>query len=369
MLGHELRNPLAPILTALQLMRLRGVQGAERERVVIERQVEHLVGLVDDLLDVSRITRGKVQLRRRPMEIAEAVAKAIEMASPLLEQRQQDLRVKVAPAGLRIDGDLDRLAQVIANLLTNAAKYTEPGGRITVSGEVEGTDIVLKVRDTGIGIDPAMLPRIFDLFTQERQALDRSQGGLGLGLAIVHSIVVIHGGTVAAFSQGQGRGSEFVIRLPRVEAEAPLARQERLAQEALAYSPDSGLRVLVVDDNEDAALMMAELLRTSGHQPRTAHDGLAALAIAAEFKPHVGLLDIGLPVMDGYEVARRFRDDPALRGTRLVAVTGYGQEHDRQRSLEAGFAAHLVKPVDFDALTTLVSALGREAIAGGVEVE
>jgi signal transduction histidine kinase/DNA-binding response OmpR family regulator len=351
MLGHELRNPLAPILTALQLLRLRGVQAGERERTIIERQVRHLVGLVDDLLDVSRITRGKVRLSQVPLEVSEAVAKAIELASPLLEQHRHDLVVDVPTHGLAVLADPDRLAQIIGNLVTNAAKYTSPGGRIRVSATLDGQDVVLCVRDTGMGIDPEMLPRIFDLFTQDRQAIDRAQGGLGLGLAIVRSLVVLHGGTVTARSEGRGRGSEFIVRLPHVTIGIARARQEDAEQ---AQPASSGLRVLVVDDNKDAALMLAEALAQAGHQTAMAFDGPGALREAARFRPDVALLDLGLPVMDGFELARQFRSHAELQTTKLVAVTGYGQEHDRRRTQLAGFDAHLVKPVDIQSVSELI---------------
>jgi signal transduction histidine kinase/CheY-like chemotaxis protein len=354
MLGHELRNPLAPILTALQLLRLRGVQAGERERVVIERQVRHLVGLVDDLLDVSRITRGKIRLTRVRTRLSDAVAKGIELASPLLEQHQHDLAVAVPTEGLGVLGDPDRLAQVVSNLLTNAAKYTPPGGQIRVSAICDGDEVVLRVRDTGIGIDSQMLPHVFDLFTQDRQAIDRAQGGLGLGLAIVRSLVKLHGGSVAAYSEGRGRGSEFVVRLPYVAVDAPLQEQD---QRDVPVSAPSGVRVLVVDDNEDAALMLCDALGQAGHETATAHDGPAALDLAARFKPSIALLDLGLPVMDGFELARQIRSSHELMSMRLVAVTGYGQEHDRNRTRSAGFDAHLVKPVDIHAVTDLIATL------------
>ncbi|HEY7171101.1 MAG TPA: ATP-binding protein [Vicinamibacterales bacterium] len=350
MLGHELRNPLAPIVTALQLLRLRGVKAGERERTIIERQVRHLVGLVDDLLDISRVTRGKIRLSPIPTELSEAIAKGIELASPLLEQHQHDLTVDVATGGLGVSADPARLAQVISNLLTNAAKYTPPGGRIRVSAALEGDWVVLRVRDSGMGIDAAMLPRIFDLFTQDRQAIDRAQGGLGLGLAIVRSLVALHGGTVSVYSEGRGRGSEFVVRLPHLSMAAESARPET----ARLPPASTGLRVLVVDDNEDAAVMLSDALTQAGHQTAVAHDGPTALQLGARFQPHVALLDIGLPVMDGFELARQIRASAAMANTRLVAVTGYGQEHDRQRTQAAGFDAHLIKPVDLHDVTDLI---------------
>ncbi len=355
LLGHELRNPLAPISTALHLMRLRGVTVVERERVVIERQVGHLMRLVDDLMDVSRITRGKVELQKRRVETFEIIAKAIEMASPMLEQRQHHLALSVASQGLSIDGDFMRLAQVVANLLTNAAKYTEPGGHIEVTARREDKDILIRVSDDGRGMTPELLPHIFELFMQERQALDRAAGGLGLGLAIVRSLVTMHGGTVEATSEGLGRGSVFAIRLP-----AAIAQQDAVASSgswAPVVASDPGRSILVVDDNEDAAEVLASSLELLGHVTRVAHDGPSALRVIADFKPDVALLDIGLPVMDGYELARRLRQEPTLAHIHLVAVTGYGLESDRQRSREAGFNAHLVKPVKLPELQQLFKTL------------
>jgi signal transduction histidine kinase/ActR/RegA family two-component response regulator len=354
MLGHELRNPLAPILTALQLLRLRGVQSGEREREVIERQVKHLVALVDDLLDVSRITRGKIQLHRTTFELSEAVARAIETASPLFEQKRHIVHIDVPQTGLTVDGDLQRLAQVVANLLTNAAKYTEDGGRVDIAATATDGEIVLRVRDSGIGIAPDTLPRIFDLFVQEHQAIDRAHGGLGLGLAIVRSLTELHGGRVEARSEGIGHGSEFILRLPRISegtAAPVVAASEAPAAVPKAMHP---CRVLVVDDNYDAAAMLVEALTLYGHTVRMAHDGVEALRTAEVFQPDVALVDIGLPVVDGYEVAQQLAQRPDLRGIRLIAVTGYGQEQDRNRSKDAGFSAHLVKPIDIDQLRELL---------------
>jgi signal transduction histidine kinase/DNA-binding response OmpR family regulator len=356
MLGHELRNPLAPILTALQLLKLRGVDAAERERGIIERQVKHLVSLVDDLLDVSRITRGKIELRRSPVELADVVARAIEMSSPLLEQQRHDLRVEVPRTGLTVHADAGRLSQVVANLLTNAAKYTEPGGTIAVRGRAEGEEVVLTVRDTGIGIDAEMLPRIFDLFAQERQTLERSQGGLGLGLAIVRSLVAMHGGSVFATSEGKGRGAEFTIRLGRISSGGAALPPEGVDPVRPVQVP-SRSRVLIVDDNHDGAMLLADMLSTFGYITRVVHDGPSALREAEVFAPQIALLDIGLPVMDGYELASRFKEHPRLSQTRLVAVTGYGQEQDQRLSARAGFLAHLVKPVDMDQLRSVLQAI------------
>jgi len=352
MLGHELRNPLAPIVTALQLMQLRGDETLYKERTLIERQVRHLVRLVDDLLDVSRITSGKIELKRERIEISEIIAKAIEMASPLIEQRRHNLTVDVPRHGLAVEVDTVRMAQVLANLFNNAAKYTEPHGGITVSAAMENLAedhrVVLRVRDTGIGLSAEMLPRVFDLFVQERQAIDRAQGGLGLGLAIVRTLVELHGGTVEARSEGYGKGSEFIVRLtaaPAGDETAPASRRES----GIVADPDA-LRVLVVDDNVDSAELLAESVRLMGHVPRVAHDGPAGLRIGAEFRPDVALLDIGLPVMDGYELARHLRALPGLESIRLIAITGYSQEADRRQSVAAGFERHLVKPIQLEQL-------------------
>ncbi|WNG49328.1 GAF domain-containing protein [Archangium minus] len=347
MLGHELRNPLAPMITALHLMRMKEGGAFERERTIISRQVEHLVRLVDDLLDVSRITRGKIQLKRGCIELMTVLVKAVEMASPLLEQRSHHLELPQASEPLFVDGDPARLAQVVANLLNNAAKYTEPGGRIVVTTTCEGGQAVLRVRDNGAGIAPDVLPKVFDMFVQEGRSLDRSQGGLGLGLAIVRSLVELHGGTVSAWSEGLGRGSEFVVRLPLVTPRASAADEHRRpSSEASVQGAARSVRLLVVDDNRDAAELLSELLDSRGYVTRMAFDGPAGLSEANAFRPHVALLDVGLPVMDGYELASRIRQEPALAGIKLVAVTGYGQDSDCRRALAAGFDVHMVKPID-----------------------
>ncbi len=357
MLAHELRNPLAPIVTALHLMRLRAdAGGTTREREVIERQVAHLVRLVDDLLDVSRMTRGKVRLERRVVEVGEVVSRAVEMASPLLEARRHVLAVQVEP-GLALHADPSRVAQVVSNLLTNAAKYTDPGGRITVRVARDGDMARISVTDTGIGLSPALVPHIFDLFVQGERDLDRAPGGLGIGLTIVRTMVELHGGRVRAESAGAGRGSTFTAWLP-------LAAGEALAVHPPAPAPapaQAGVRVLVVDDNRDAAELLAEALRERGHEPHVAFDGPSALALAAEVHPRVALLDLGLPVMDGYELARRLRASRDERELLLVAVTGYGQEMDRRASTLAGFAEHLVKPVELERVCSTVDRLLREA--------
>ena len=347
MLGHELRNPLAPIVTALSLMTLKGADTHRKERTVIERQVTHLVRLVDDLLDVSRITQGKVELKRERIELAEAVARGIELSSPLLEQRRQHLSLSVPERGLAVHGDVTRLAQVVSNLVTNAAKYTPPEGHITVTASRQGERIVLSVRDDGMGIAPAMLPRVFELFAQERQSIDRSQGGLGLGLAITQSVVAMHDGTVSAASEGHGKGSVFTVELP---AAAPASAVRAAPSSRAAVSGASvSRRVLVVDDNGDAAELLGRLLGSMGHEVVIATDGPQALELAPGFRPEIALLDIGLPVMDGYELARRLRSQN--QKIRLIAVTGYGQANDRARSRAAGFDAHMIKPVDPVALS------------------
>ena len=356
MLGHELRNPLSPILTALQLMKLRGGGGLERERTVIERQVSHLTRLVEDLLDVSRIARGKVELKEELVEIGEMVAKAIEVATPLLEQRAHALDIDV-PRRLWVRGDAIRLNQVVSNLLTNAAKYTPPGGRISVRATGERGEIVIRVRDSGMGIAPDMLVRVFDLFVQERQAIDRAQGGLGLGLTIVRNLVERHGGTVSVHSDGPGTGSEFVVRLPQaiVPVEPKVVPDAESASASVIAPSEAALRILVVDDSVDAAEMLAAALSAKGYKTQVAFDAPAALRIAAEFRPAIAFVDIGLPVMDGYELAAHLRDVPELNGITLFAVTGYGQESDRQQSRSAGFDHHFVKPIDLDAIDAVLS--------------
>jgi CheY-like chemotaxis protein len=361
MLSHELRNPLAPIMTALELMRLRGDGSFERERAIIERQAVQLVSLVDELMDVSRITRGKITLKQEPVDLADVVARAIEMVSPLLEQRRHTLSTSVPQQGLVVTGDAARLTQVVSNLLSNAAKYTAPEGRISVEAQHTGDAIVLTVRDNGSGIRADLLPRVFDLFAQQRHDSDRSQGGLGLGLSIVRSIVALHGGETSAHSEGPGRGSEFTVRLPALPVPPVLAQAS--AKAAVQRNRNAAARrVLVVDDNEDAARTLAAYLEGLGHTVRIANDGPGALRIAAQFAPDAVLLDIALPVMDGYEVARRLREQSGAERTCLIAVTGYGQRSDRARTDAAGFDTHLAKPVDLPSLTALLDRL--EPVSG-----
>jgi signal transduction histidine kinase/CheY-like chemotaxis protein len=355
MLGHELRNPLSPILTALQLIRMRGSES--RELVVIERQVGHLVRLVDDLLDVSRITGGKITLRKQRLELAVIVARGLEMVSPLLDQKKHHLELEVMFEGLVVDADADRLAQVISNLLTNAAKYSDAGTTIRVTTSRNGNRAKVSVRDEGVGIPAHMLDAIFDRFVQQPQPLDRSKGGLGLGLTIVRSLLELHGGTIAVQSDGPGMGSEFSVELPLAQLDEQLDVDSTPGWSAKhgSKADPARNRVLVVDDNCDAADSIAELLTEFGYEVAVAYDGPTALTVADTFKPHTCVLDIGLPVMDGYELARLLRQsDERLPGLRLIAITGYGQDTDRHRSTEAGFDAHLVKPVQIDELAKIV---------------
>ena len=356
MLSHELRNPLAPMRNAVSLMKLaNGDEGVMREaRDLIDRQLHHLVRLVDDLLDVSRIIRGRVELRREPVDLGAVVARAVETAQPVIDAYGHDLGVMLPPSPLHVEGDVVRLAQVISNLLTNAARYSGKPGRINLGVWRDGSGAVLSVRDYGVGIAPELLPRIFDLFVQGDHTLARSQGGLGIGLTLVKRLVEMHGGTVSAFSAGAGAGSEFIVRLPAIAAQDARDSDSRAGSDRAASSPR---RVLVVDDNVDAAESIAKLLRLAGHQVECVYDGPRALEGAARSRPDVVVLDIGLPGMDGYEVARRLRTLPQFRSTALIALTGYGQDSDRESSRRAGFDHHLTKPVDPDVLERLIAEL------------
>lgn len=360
-LGHELRNPLAPMLTALELMRVRAGDVALEERGVIERQLHHMVRLVDDLLDVARITRGALRLTRSRVELVRAVERAIEMASPSLDARAHQLTTSVQREGLSVEIDPHRIAQAIANLLMNSAKYTPPGGRIEVNARVQGERVALDVRDDGVGIEAALLAHIFEPFVQRKQSLDRSHGGLGLGLTIARRLVELHGGAMAAQSAGPGRGSTFTIELDLAEPCRVDRRFPDGVQVASPSPPPRVVRVLVVDDNVDAAEMLAEALRTAGHVVSVAHDGPAALSLAGEFLPDLALLDIGLPVMDGFDLAQCLKRRLSARPPKFVAITGYGQPSDRARSKQAGFDEHLVKPVDLARLNAIVCSVGRPA--------
>jgi signal transduction histidine kinase/CheY-like chemotaxis protein len=360
MLGHELRNPLAPIRNAVEVMRLLDLTGPQLQwaRDVIDRQVGHMTRLVDDLLDVSRISRGRITLQMESVALAEVIGRAVESSRPLLEARRHELAVVLPAEPVRLEADPSRLAQAVTNLLNNAAKYTAEGGRVRLTAERRGDEVVLRVGDNGVGIAPEMLPRVFDPFIQAEQTLDRSGGGLGIGLTLVKCLVELHGGSVEAFSGGLGQGSEFVVRLP---VSGSAGKQSSNGDGWVAAPSQSACRILVVDDNSDAAESLAMVLRVGGHEVCTAHDGLAALNAAEQFQPEVVLLDIGLPKVDGYEVARRLRERAGSEQVLLVAVTGYGQEEDRRRAEEAGFDAHLVKPADPFALHRLLAHSERRA--------
>jgi signal transduction histidine kinase/CheY-like chemotaxis protein len=349
MLSHELRNPLAPIVTTLSLMEKRATPALAPDVAKVSRHVRYLVRLVDDLLDVARITRGRIELQKTRCDVWSIIEDALEMARPLLAERGHRLTATAPLADLAVLGDRARLTQVVANLLNNAAKYTPRGGQVDVSATVQGGEGVIRVGDSGIGLSGQTLPRVFDLFYQASTSLDRAQGGLGIGLTLVKGLVALHDGSVTAHSEGEGRGSEFVVRLP-LAAEATVAA---VAPQVGARPVAQGLRVLVVDDNMEAASSVVDALEVLGCAARMVHDGISALREVGDFDPDLALLDIGLPEMDGYELARRLRGQGV--SARLVALTGYGQESDRQRSQEAGFDEHVMKPIDLPALEGILS--------------
>ena len=353
-LAHELRNPLAPIANSLQILKIPHLDpvSAQQTRDIIERQVNHLVRLVDDLLDVSRVMRGRVELRKEPVELAIVVARAVETVQPLLEAQKHRLEISMPDEPLVVNGDPVRLTQVIANVLSNAAKYTEPNGTISVICQEKDGLAVLQVRDSGIGIASEVLPHVFELFVQAEHATNRAQGGLGIGLTLAKNLLEMHDGQIEARSEGLGKGAEFAIQLPLMQER----RRDDPGQprEALA-SKTTGLRVLVVDDNKDAADSLALLLRLQGHDVRVAHDGTSALVVAQSHRPAVVFLDIGMPGMDGYEVARRMRGMSESTETVIAALTGWGQQEDRARTAAGGFDHHLVKPVASDVLETLIN--------------
>jgi PAS domain S-box-containing protein len=357
-LAHELRNPLAPIRNSLEILKLPRLdpQMADDTRAIMERQVQHLVRLVDDLLDVSRVMRGKIELRREPVEPATIIARAVETAKPLIELQAHRLELAVSAESLLMDADPVRLAQVFGNLLTNSAKYTEAGGLIRLSAERDGDQAVIAVEDSGIGIAADVLPRVFELFVQADNAVTRAQGGLGIGLTLVKNLIELHGGTVEAASPGLGKGSRFTVRLPLlgVVAASPIAPASTAAS---AETPRSGFRLLVVDDNTDAAFTLAMLLRLKGHEVRVAHDGRSAVEMAAASPPDLVFLDLGMPEIDGFETARRLRALPGLERTLLTALTGWGQEEDRRKTTAAGFDHHLVKPPEPSAIDDLLAEL------------
>ncbi len=358
MLAHELRNPLAPILNAVQLMRMKPMADPQlsRSREVIERQLAHLTRLVDDLLDVARITRGRINLSREPIELAVLIARAVETVQPLIQECGHAFTSEIPDATLRVNADPLRLTQALGNVLGNAAKYTERGGRISLSVRRQGTDVEIRVRDTGIGIPAELLPRIFDLFTQPDRKSDHPHSGLGIGLALVHRLLQMHGGSITAHSEGTGLGSEFVIRLPLLLETAQSATREKSTTATDGAHPVRR-RILVADDNADALETLATVLELVGHEVFSAANGSLALESAERHLPEIALLDIGMPVLDGYEVARRIRAQAWGKRITLVALTGWGQDSDRRRTQEAGFDSHLVKPLDLDKLIQLLARL------------
>jgi signal transduction histidine kinase len=353
MLGHELRNPLSAISSAATLIGMHGVspESAQRARQIIERQCLHLSHIVDDLLDLGRVMSGKILLERKRFDLSALLATCMETLSATGRTRGYTVRLDSAPAW--VDADPTRVEQIIVNLLDNAFKYTAPGGVIDIAASIDGEEAVLEVRDNGVGIAPELLPLVFDVFVQGENSLDRAQGGMGIGLALVQQLVGLHDGSIAAFSEGAGRGSRFVLRLPHARARAEAALPASAAP-AEALQPDCC--ALIVEDNEDGREMMAMLLDSFGTRVLQAADGAAGLAAARAHLPDIALVDIGLPGMDGYEVARRLRADPATQGMRLVALTGYGLLEDRQRALQAGFDLHLVKPVPPERLREAIAA-------------
>ncbi|MEO8064048.1 MAG: ATP-binding protein [Pseudomonadota bacterium] len=352
-LAHELRNPLAPIRTGLQILRVGGnAEQSGKTHDMMERQLRHLVRMVDDLLDISRITLGKVTLRKERIDFRAVLHSATESTRSLIESANHEFAVRLPPDPLPLDVDPTRLTQVIANLLNNSAKYTPPGGRIQLTADIDGTQLILKVTDNGVGIPADMLPRVFEMFTQVGRSIDRSQGGLGIGLTLVRRLVEMHGGKIDAQSAGHGLGTTFTVALPLAPGSAALPDD---GQEAPTSSAPR--RILVVDDNVDAAASLAMLLELDGHTLRVADNGDDALIVAEEFVPDVVFLDIGLPTINGYEVARRLRANPQLpRNMRLIALTGWGTDEDRRRAQAAGFDQHLVKPVDPELLAALLTA-------------
>ncbi|MBC5784410.1 response regulator [Ramlibacter sp. USB13] len=361
-LAHELRNPLAPIGNAIALLRKGGAQATEKVIGIMERQLRQMVHLVDDLLDVSRVTTGKIVLKREPAEVREIVQVAIEASLPLMQAARHTLHLDLPPEALHVVGDRTRLAQVLTNLLNNAAKYTPDGGRITLTARATRRDVLLQVRDSGLGIPADMLPRVFEIFTQVKHAEERSQGGLGLGLALVKKLVEMHGGDVWAESPGLVQGSTFTVRLP-------LAHAEVQPQEGAATAPvaaAAAFRILVVDDNHDAAESLAMLLQLSNHETMTAYSGPQAIDVARRTRPRAVFLDIGLPGMNGYEVAKAMREDPDLSGTTLVALTGWGTETDQKQALQAGFDYHLTKPAAPDQVQELLARMGQGPVRDGL---
>jgi len=354
-LAHELRNPLAPVRNALYLLRAEGsdAQTQAGARAIIDRQVRQMVRLVDDLLDVSRITTGKLALRRERVELRAVATAALEAVEPMMRERRHQVAVELPPAGLTVNADPTRLAQVLLNLLNNAAKFSDPGGRIGFSLELRDGEVHALVTDNGVGIAPEMIDEIFEMFAQADRSLERSTMGLGVGLSLSRKLIELHGGTLEARSDGLGRGADFIVRMPAVGVEAPAPARPTAA------GTDRGAgsrRALVVDDNRDFATSLASVLRAMGHEVRVEHDGQAGLAAAESFLPHIAFLDIGMPKLNGYELAKRLRALPTTAASILVAVTGWGQASDLQRAKDAGFDEHMVKPVDMDRLEAVLGA-------------
>jgi CheY-like chemotaxis protein/two-component sensor histidine kinase len=357
MLGHEMRNPLAPIRNAAEIFRLKGAADPELQEVtaMVERQIRQLTRLLDDLLDVSRVGHGKINLQLKSVDLKAVVALAIEIGRPLIDARKHTLTVSIPSYAVDVEGDSGRLAQVVANLLNNSSKFMDDGGRIELTLENVGRWAVLSVRDTGVGIEASMLPRIFDLFMQVNGSISRANEGLGIGLALVRNVVELHGGTVQGASAGLGHGTEFVVRLPLLETPTVVHAYGRQEIAPTVNAPTR--RILIIDDNEDATESMAMLLRTAGHDVRTAYDGGTALVLCRLEAPEVVICDIIMPDMCGYELARELRDDISFRDTFLIALSGYAQDEDRHRSKETGFHAHLTKPVHLESLKELLANL------------
>jgi signal transduction histidine kinase/ActR/RegA family two-component response regulator len=362
-LSHELRNPLASLRNGLQLLKLAGKDPftAESTRTMMERQLKQMVRLVDDLLDVSRITTGKLELRKERVDLAAVLWDAVESSRPLIEREDHELTVTLPPESVLLDADPNRLAQVFLNLLNNAAKYSEPGGHIRLSAVRDEGDVVVSIKDSGIGIPAAQLSRVFEVFVQVDTSWRRVQGGLGVGLSLVKEFVGLHGGRVEARSGGPGKGSEFVVRLPAATAAKPPKAAAGPPKAAPEKSRGPQRRILIVDDNRDAAVSLTMMLGIMGHEVRTAHDGSAAVVAAAEFRPELVLMDLGMPVLDGYEAARRIRAQPWEDRPFLVALTGWGADDDHRRTHDAGFDRHLVKPVDPDALLKMIAEMRIES--------
>ncbi len=371
MLAHELRNPLAPIRTGLQVLRLLpGEEAAERTREMMDRQISHMVRLIDDLLDVSRVSRGKIELKKELIELKAVIGLAVETSLPLIEAGRHELAVHIPSEPLTVEADPTRLGQVFSNLLNNAAKYTPDGGRLEVIARRENDEVLVSVTDNGVGIPAEMLPKVFEMFSQVGRNLDRSQGGLGIGLTLVRRLTEMHGGSVSAESHGIGTGSTFSVRIPLASSQRVSAQTESSSEADPGGPAPDRLRVLVVDDNVDGAHMLSLLVGMHHHETAFAHNGRDALKAVAEFRPQLAFVDIGLPGLNGYEVARRVRarekgrDGPHVI---LVALTGWGSDEDKARSREAGFDLHLTKPVDTHEVEALLSGLLRTSPAGKIQ--